>query len=120
MLTLNISEQVLNNTQDDINRVVCSVRRFFRIDPRIEVDLHTYQFMSQIDENEVTTISNKYSNIHLTACFIEYLKTLNQLPLKYSVDIDGGNNFVDYLFYTSNCISFSAKIPCSRIFISIF
>jgi phosphoribosylamine--glycine ligase/phosphoribosylaminoimidazole synthetase len=97
MLTLNISEQVLNNTQDDINRVVCSVRRFFRIDPRIEVDLHTYQFMSQIDEMDDSNVSKKYSNIHLTACFIEYLKTLNQLPLKYSVDIDGGNNFVDYL-----------------------
>jgi phosphoribosylamine---glycine ligase len=97
MITLNISENVLNNTQYNLNRVLCNVRRFFRIEPRIEVDLHTYQFTSQVDENEDIAISNKYSNIHLTACFIEYLKTLNQLPLKYSVDIDGGNDFVDYL-----------------------
>ena len=63
--------------------------------PFIKKDLHTFQFVNA-NYGKINPNSSN-NNMCLAGCFIEYLKLYNQRPLNYSVDIDGGNDFVDYL-----------------------
>ena len=96
MLNLNIDEHTFRTSVGKITRLLYTVRNYNRILPFIDNVIHTSQYMDVVPDNDLLS-PTQYKNIQLANCFIEFLKIYNQRPLKYSVDIDGGNNFVDYL-----------------------
>jgi phosphoribosylamine--glycine ligase/phosphoribosylaminoimidazole synthetase len=112
MLTLDVNERVFNTPNGNMTRFLCNVRNLIKLIPSssmkisegasIERYLHTYQFMDVDTIEPILPSSRVTRDVYLTVCFIEYLKIYNQRPLKYNVDIDGGNNFVDYLKEDNN------------------
>jgi phosphoribosylamine--glycine ligase/phosphoribosylaminoimidazole synthetase len=81
-----------------ISRLLCSIIRYYN--PNIQYTHHCLQKIN-IDKysNEDISVNSMNHNIssYTSRCFLEYLNIYNQRPFNYSVDIDGGNHFVEYL-----------------------
>lgn len=96
MLDISMNEHIFSASSGNIKRIISNLKNYFKIESNIKRDLHTFQFVNHIKQEQIIPTSSN-NNMCIAGCFIEYLKLYNQRPLKYSVDIDGGNDFVEYL-----------------------
>jgi phosphoribosylformylglycinamidine cyclo-ligase len=117
MLNLDANKHIFNTSNGNITRMLYNVKRYISIGQQFNVDdvIHSFQYMNITYNKNNSLQPTKYENIYMASCFIEYLKIYNQRPLKYSVNIDDGNNFVEYLKKDNNSIGdfcFTCRLSC--------
>lgn len=96
MFDVSVECNLREHSYGHLKYIICHLRNYFNMKTGLKSDIHTFQFVNPTTPDKFVA-TTKNNNMCYGICFAEYLKFYNQTPLKYRVDIDGGNDFVDYL-----------------------